>query len=614
MPTGYAGEGKTFSRLQNKWVTKKKERAFDYDHIDKKAWALLISFFRWFPDYFFDVIRSKNAVYGLEFIQRVMLRVQARYQNTYTTGARGLTKTFIVLLSKEHDGVFYPGDKSRYFAPAQKQSAALASQAHEVISECYPILANWWKVNNDRDDMFKISTEYGSVFTMYAPRGDNFSSLIGEEMAQEGDDGFDFAKFETDVTKGHRIERTVNQVPDRTRIQLKQNCISNASSRQNKAFTTYRQNALNLMLYGDRYEGFCMDIPWRVALLCNIRSIAYYKKEKATTTPEVWEREMEAHYTGSSDRPMVADEVLSRSRKLLCMEDKHCGDPNAIYVVCQDVCYKDGRKNAKIGRTVLKLTEYKEIENRDKYKAQVVYVDGFPPQGSAPKQATELKEFWRKYCMDGGQPTYLVIDIQGGYGRAVAEDLAKPTTDGTRPLSCYNNMELQDLAQKDALPIIYPMKSGGRGTTDPENDMIDYAQNEFEQGNVELLTSRTRDGMEQYKLNHDIKDDFGDSRIIAPYLRTDDLCNEIKNLRTKASGTGLQEVRKSTAIQRDKWSSLKYGLRFKQILEKELTKKNNLPDSSWKQEIERYKSGQVSVNTPQPQNSARARLLGLRRR
>ena len=130
MPTGYQGRGKVYSKRTGKWSAKQLETSFNYDEMkNKDAAALLISLFRFFPDFYYDVFRSENAKYKLELPQRLMLRIFARYGNVYITGCRGLTKTYCVMLSKEHDGAVYPGEIIRYCAPSAKQSAALASQA-----------------------------------------------------------------------------------------------------------------------------------------------------------------------------------------------------------------------------------------------------------------------------------------------------------------------------------------------------------------------------------------------------------------------------------------------------------------------------------------------------
>lgn len=613
MPTGYFGEGKTYSKKLGKWIKKEKDKAFDYAALteeQRKSAILIMSFFRWYPDLFYDMIRSQNAKYRLELIQRVMLRAWARYRNVYFTGARGLTKTYTLMMSKEHDGVFFPGEKIRYVAPAQKQSAKLASDAFSAVEENYPMMAAWWYKKADRGDMFRITTAYGSEFSMYAPRGDNCSSIVGEEIGQEGEDGFDIESFEANVSPTCRLTRKINGADDRTHINLKEAYITNASSKQNKAFTVYRKNALQEMVAGDKYDGFCMDIPWQVALLCGLRDVAYYKKEKKKLTDKKWKREMCALYTGEGENPLIADELIAKAKKLMVMEDRHCGDDNCIYIVAHDVSYAEGKKNADCADVVVKLTKYQNIEKRDKYRKQVVYVDLYKPPKTHYLQAQKLKNLWAKYCKTGAQATYIALDAQSN-GSAIAEELMKPSNDGLPTLSCYKNVRFGELAQPNSLPIIYPVKAGTRGTSDEDGAMIRYAQLEFSQGNVELLTSSVVDGVEAYKGFHDIKDDMTDGKIAIPYRNTIILCQEIENLREKVSGMTTKEERKSKIIQRDAWSALKYALRFASILEEENLKETYKKKSSWEDEIKRFKSQGYAVAGSG--TDTRSRLLSLRR-
>ena len=559
------------------------------------------------------MIRSENARYKIEFIQRILLRLFARYHNVYCTGARGLTKTYVVMLSKGSDSIFYPGEKVRYVAPAQKQSAKLASDAFKTMCENYPLMGEWWNKNNDRDNMFRMTTIYGSEFTMYAPRGDNCSALVGEEMAQEGGlEGFDIDAFENDISPTCRITRRVNGVPDRTHIDLKESYISNAASRQSRAFTTYRAAALKDMVMGDKYDGYCIDVPWEVALLCNIRDVAYYKKERKKSTGEKWLREMCARYTGSIENPLIDDEAMAKSRVNLFMEERHCGDKDAIYVVSHDVSYVDSAHNAKCADVVLKLTKYDSVARRDKYRAQVVYVDAYPPPATAYLQAAKLKALWRKYTIDGGEPTYLVVDAHA-YGSDVVEELMKPTDDGTRPLCCVGHAGFTHVEQPNALPIIYPLKAGTRGTKDEDALMIAYAQLDFERGYVELLTGNVLDGVEQYKALHGIRDDKADAKIALPYKKCEELCGQIANLQTKASGLTVREVRKSKAIQRDIWSALKYALRMTQILEEDLKRESYKKKSSWSDVIAKKTVLAAATMQKGGRGAVINRLLGLRK-
>ena len=265
--------------------------------------------------------------------------------------------------------------------------------------------------------------------------------------------------------------------------------------------------------------------------------------------------------------PIVSDDVLSNCRKLSVMEDKHCGDNKAIYIVSHDVSYEDGAKNAKCADVVLKLTRYTSQTRRDKYKKQCVYVDAYPPPATAYLQAQKVKSLWQKYCKNGAGATYLVIDAQA-YGREVVVELMKPSHDGLPNLCCYRHMRYADIEQANALSVIYPLKAG------EDDAVLQYAQVEFKQRNIELLTSAITDGIEQYKRKHGIKDDFADGKIGYPYRKTDELCQQIQNLVLKTSGLTLKEERRSKSIQRDMWSALKYALRFAQILEAELVKTN----------------------------------------
>jgi hypothetical protein len=261
---------------------------------------------------------------------------------------------------------------------------------------------------------------------------------------------------------------------------------------------------------------------------------------------------------------------------------------------------------------VLKLTPYKEQYKRDKYRKQVVYADNYPPPKTAYLQAQKLKDLWLRYCFNGGETTYLVVDTWQ-YGTEVVEELMKPTGDGMTPLCCVNHMAFTEIEQPDALPVIYPMKAGTRGTNDADGEMIKYAQIEFEQGNVELLTSSVLDGIESYKAHHGIRDNYADGKIAMPYKQTDLLCQQIQNLRTKVSGITLKEERKSKSIQRDLWSALKYALRMAQILESDLKKDKYKPKSDWESVIENFEQG-YNLQQINMANNTRANLLSLRKR
>lgn len=607
MPSGYAGEGRVWSPTLGKWVKRENKKAFDYGKLNKKSLALLISFFRFYPDYFYDLIQSPNAKYNQELIQRVMLRIFARYRNVYITGSRGTTKTYVVNLSNDHEGLWFPGIFVRYVGPTQKQSAEIASKAFKTVCTNFPPMSAWWDRKNDREAMFRITTPYGSEFSMYAPRGDNCNATVAEEMGAEGEDAFDMQKYESDIAPTRRQTRCVNRVPDRTYVQLKSHHIGNACSKTNKAFMTYRAGALHDMIYGDRYDGFVLDIPWQVSLLCGIRDIAYFKQQRKEMTPENWLREFCAIYTGSGDSPMVADMTLARSHRLMVVETEAKADANAIYLVCHDVSAIDSATNAKCADIVFKLTRYTDEDRKDIYRKQVVFLDTYAPPATNSQQGRKLKALWRKYCTEKAL-AFIVIDANGN-GDAVLQELIKNTADGM-PICTIEHTQHKEIEQPGAREVIYPLKAGGRGSRDPDTEMVSNAQAEFAHFNVELPTIKVLDGVDAYKKKNGIKDNFADIEIARPYQQSEILSQQIANLQV----IGGKEKRKSKHIQRDLWSALKYGLWFAKILENKLQFEIYGAKSDWAEEIERYKKNGLSYSSVSHQSGERSRLLAMRRR
>jgi hypothetical protein len=186
--------------------------------------------------------------------------------------------------------------------------------------------------------------------------------------------------------------------------------------------------------------------------------------------------------------------------------------------------------------------------------------------------------------LQGGAATFISID-SWQYGTAVVQALHSDLGDGLPPLCCVNH-EFQDLEQKGALPVIYPIKAVGgfgSGTHDNDGDMIRYAEMEFEHRNVQLLVANLYEGIRAYKVKHHIKDDTLDPTISIPYIKTRELCGQIANLQKKVNGMTFSEKRISNSIQRDMWSALKYALRYCQILESQELIGGEKKESEWTQ-------------------------------
>ncbi|MBO7070576.1 MAG: hypothetical protein J6W09_04705 [Bacteroidales bacterium] len=578
--------GKTYSKSQHKWVDTDKERKQNYDAYDADACALLVSYWRWYPDKFLDLIESENSDYSLELIQRVNLRAFCRYQNVFVTGSRGTTKTYAVFLSDLVKGVLWPGIQQAYYGPSLKQTADICAKTWKQIEKNYPMLAAMWNVVSMSSDRFVLETKFGSRISITAMRGDNIHCVTAEEAAQEETgQQFDYDQFEAVVTPAVRLLRMVGKKPDINFPQNQFQYITSAGSQQNRAFEK------RLSAYKEMREGksaFAIDIPSAVSVVSGIRTISWLRKLKGDLTPDKYLREAESIWTGTSENPILKDLTLTQSKTLTMMEYSHCGNLKSIYVIGNDNSYRDGGNNAKCAYAVFRCDPKDGIE-AGTFDKKLVYVQDNPPPKEALEQARQLKAFWLRYTMKNAEPAYIAIDARA-YGTSVIEFLHKDLKDGLPPLCCMNH-DYAELELPGALPVIYPIIATGgfnEGVHDSDAAMIEYAEREWEHGNVQMLISNIQEGLKAYKLFHKIKTDEMDVAISYPYLKTRELCGQIGNLKKRMSGFGFTEERISKSIQRDMWSAAKYALRVIKILEdryKAIYAQGENPWSKWSESV-----------------------------
>ena len=590
MPTGYS-----FRRKQGRLAKKSGSTTFDYLREDTWAEGLLISFFRWFPDYFYDVFESENAEFGMALPERLNLRIFARYHESHIVGPRGIGKTYVAVGSECHDHIFWPGTVTRYVGPSLEQVAELARVAFHQLERNYPAVISHFLVKRETKDRFEFETEYGSHFAINSIQGGNCSQIKVEESGQIVYPIFDHATFQTKTLPTKRIRRMVGKQPDPLHLDYKIGYITNGSTQQNDDYAQYRAECVQHMRTGGVDVGtgirkaFACDYSWEMEVLTGIRDMAYVLELKGKLTPEDWLRQMCGMYTGASDNPIIRDAVLTESKAIKVMEERHCGNPDVSYIIGYDVSYADGANNAKCALDVLKLETQKNWAKQDRYMKSLVYVFDFPPPSMDIEQARLLKAYWRRFSMENGNGAcYIAIDAWQ-YGSAVVQWLHQDLGDGNPPFCCVNH-DFINIEQPGAIPCIYAIKATGSagGTHDPDSEMIRYAELEFEHGNVKLLTTNVYEGVEAYKKAHNIKDDEQNEYIARPYMETKSLCGQITNLIKKVTGNGMGETRISGRIQRDKWSALKYALRFAQILEKQELESRNRKTDDWADELSRF--------------------------
>ena len=599
----------TYSRSQGRYIKKESRAGVDYDKFATPCWALLISFFRWYPDIMEDICKGENPEFENGLINRMMKRYMARYQETFTTGSRGLGKTSTIVADKCDKGISWPGEITGYYAPVEKQAAPLSSAAFATYQRNCPVLAAHWAKNSDAQEHFKASTKNGSQFIMSIDRGINTSGVVAEECAQEDKNPFNFAEFNQVVLGTNRLTYKVGGKDDPTHIDSQIHYITSATRKENEAFPVY-MDTRRAMMAGE--NAFALSIPWQVPVLCRMKSYSYYMMLKKKLTAEQFMRECESKWTGSIENPILKDADVQRSRTIKVMEDRHCGDPECFYILGYDVSFRDRAGNAMTAMAVLKCTRQMHTERKDYYKKQLVYIEERRPPESAAAHAALIKKRWRDYSLEDGKAAYIIIDAQN-YGEAVLEALHTDLGDGNPPMCTMTN-DLPALTQPGAIPCIYPMRATyGTGGSDPNSVMLDYAERSFENGDVFMLTASLYDGMKAYKLKHGIKDDRRDVEIQAPYSATNRLCRQIANLQKKYNSVGWTEQEISKYINKDMWSAFLYSLRMAQRLEKDELYYLNRRKNEWEEYAKQFTTPQAGAYNAGKKRVGRQGRTGVRR-
>lgn len=587
-----------FNKNNGKWVKRATTKEAVYDDLGE-GMPYLIALFRWFPDFFLDLFHAENADYDLSFIQRIFLRLNANYQYVDITACRGATKSFCRQAGGYTDGQLWPGETTAVVGPSLKQTAKIASDIHKQIENNYPGLTALWTVESDSADRFVVSTKNGSRISIDNKRGATVYRASAEETAQEEKPPFDAENYKEVVIPAVRGEYKANGRRSPAYISFKQQSITSAGRRQQFAYET-RHNHRYMMARGE--SAYIIDVPFDVILLNQMRPVAWAENIRNELTPAQWMREMESLYSGSDKNPIIRDEVLSESRSLLMMEEHHCckdrdnklKPQDVIYIVSYDVSYRDAKANAKCACAVIKCTKQDDYYHRDKYLKQLVWLEDWTPAETPTPmaQAQRLRRVWNRFCFEGSQ-TYIVIDAWQ-YGDGVLTSLMDQPVGGGVPLCTYRHTYYTELELVGAIPVIYPIKAGGLGTTDPDSDMVLNAELQFEHGNVQLLTGNMNEGVEAYKKYHRIKDDSLNYKISKPYKKTSELIGQIQNLREEPSGQGIKEKRISQHIQRDSWSALKYALRFAQILERANLQRKPIKND-WEKLLDKFRGQPLTM-------------------
>src|SRR5690554_537134 len=513
----------------------------DKSAINLEIWRKYLSLFRSYPDLFIDFILPEDSKFNLFLYQRMMLRAMFRYRKVYMTYTRGTAKSFTEILGKYIECILYPNSKVMLTAPQKMMASSIAQANIESIWSFMPILKNEVKSYKFERDYTKLYFHNGSILDVVAnsesSRGQRRTCLAVEEIIHEKFNEENFNTVILPIMSNERFPACGGKDPYELHKKI---CIATTAGQKQSFAYRLLQEYWQDMVEGD--SAYIMGASYELATSFGLLSLDYINelKESPNFNRISFEREYESKWSGSSKNSLIDLESFRQARVIKQAEDKAVNDRNIEYVLAYDVARSEGSQNAQSALIVLKLTP----RGDGTYSKHVVNIYTF--EGSHfREQALFLKQKVNDF-----RARILVID-GNGLGTGLIDQLVLEI-DENPPYEVVNDDRYNKFKTANSIPMIFVIKSQQAGMKD--SDMNGLFMRWVGNGHVKFLESESQ-AKSRYRGKDEKLNEF-----LRPFMMTDFLQDEIMNLEYKQSGNNIQVKQVSRAIQKDRFSALKYGL------------------------------------------------------
>ena len=507
---------------------------------NQKKWADLVSYYRWYPDLWYDLITPETGGIRLDLDQRVLLRMMARFPSVYSVFCRGYSKTVIMVMSKIHRCVFWPCSNVSITAQTKERAAQNLKEKYDELIRFYPLLKEEIYSAKFSKDMAEIEFHNGSRYNNLA------NNQQSKGMRRHAGD-MDEDNLTDEETFLDALEPIFN-VPRRTtgkrgiidpaELNGQINFFTSAGYRMNAAYFRCRNHLDGMInLTGD----MCIGAGWKLgAFYGRGESVSSLMNKKANLSATAWAMNYDSHWTGATDGALVSSAKLMACRNLIKPELK--ADGNFDYLLGVDVARSDDSKNNQTSISVIKVIRL----NNGKVQ-ELRLINLFVLQGVLDfnAQAIEIKKIKERFNAQ------IVVVDENGLGRGLTDALVREQIDPITGLSlgCWDTLNSERIPEISGSPKIifcyYAQKY--------DNESIGNFIELIETGKLRLLEQKSDNG-------YDILNSEEYVNNTLPFIQTNFLIEEVVNLKLKKLNNGNLSVEKVVKkVDKDRFSSLQYG-------------------------------------------------------
>lgn len=542
-------------------------------------WGKYLTLFRWYPDKFIDFITNKDTKFTLYPYQRIYMRVMVRYQYVFITATRGTAKSFTNILIDYIRCILYPRISLAMLAPAKNQASSISQEKIEGIWGFLPILRNEIKGFTFAKDYTRLVFLNGSILDIIGvgegTRGLRRQGLSFEEIVNMDRHRETIGSVVMPLLANNRIGADNKVSKQEVHKQVKY--VTTASNRQSYAWEVNHENMIRMakMIKQQGVEGsasfnnrndsaFIIGNDYELPVVFKQLDLDYIYAQYtgSTLTAMDFYREYLSIWTGSSENSLVQLTDLQDARKLKKAEwhrDKSA-PKGTLYVVSVDVARSEKKKSATTSLSVIKAIP----RSNGSYTKQVVNIMTYKGAMIFTEQADWLREQVKAFDAD-----YIVID-SNGLGRGLVDVLIKPSKPNQVPYGVMNDPDYEKYNTMNHKKIIYSVSANTKGTK------ASHIHNTFmasiESRDVELLISEVQ---KKGDFKTDVTGEITAKEIL-PHIETSLFIDETMNLTYVGEGNTTKVRRVSRQIEKDRYSSISYGLYFLYTLETERKNKRTV--------------------------------------
>lgn len=520
-------------------------------YIDFVSWA------RWNPDLFWDLITPETGGIRLDLDQRVFLRCIARFVSNYAVFPRGYGKTLLEIMGMYHTAIFFPDIEVTMTAQTRENAAKLVDEKHREITKFYPMIKNEiTKYSSSKDSVEVLFTSGGRIDVLannQSTKGARRKRLNTEEAAQLNAALFD------DV-----LEPIVN-VPRRT---IGKQALINPEelNGQINFFTTswyrgtdeYERNVQMIDDMANLKGKIVLGSDWQLACTYGRgETKAQLLDKKAKLSPTFFALNYQSRWVGAADNALVDINKVMKLRVLPKPDVRP--DKNYEYLISMDVARSSSDSNNQSSIAILK---YKRGKKGNVTNIKLANIFNLPNGLNFSAQTVELKRVANLY-----KPKVVVVDTNG-IGSAIKDEALKSTLDPItgEDLGCWDTINTDDEPEEDNAPkLLYALTAQGINS-----EIIVSFIDAIESEKLQLLDKKSNE-------DYDAQDRDNFNTMIMPHIQTDFLLEEIANLKLKIGQNGKYQVEQVTKrVNKDRYSAAAMGIWYiKEYIdkfEKEVTK------------------------------------------